>query len=296
MFGGLFAYAFDLASSSAGLSGWQLLFLFEGLLTVVVAVVIYFCLPDFPNTASWLTDKEKAFVQARLPPNAPMADEMHFRWSEIKEALQDVRLWMFTAIWATQTVGTHGTRFYQSTVIANLGFTSIAQAQLLNLPISLLTILLIGISGVLADSARFPRPLYPLTFLSIILACYGVLYRYPSNGAVYAATMIANACSSAWFPLMVCKTPLLVFRYRILIFATTTVAVACANNIASNRLRLLHWLRQQLRPNRWSHRASDLSQPICAAVHGVLWCRDGHHRSMYPGDYSDVVRDQKHRT
>ena len=71
------------------------------------------------------------------------------------------------------------------------------------MPISILTILLIAVSGYLADSARLPRPLYPLTFLSIILACYGVLYRYPSNGAVYAATMIANACAAAWFPLMV---------------------------------------------------------------------------------------------
>ena len=46
VFGGLFAYGFDLASSSSGLSGWQLLFLFEGLFTIVVAVVIFFCLPD----------------------------------------------------------------------------------------------------------------------------------------------------------------------------------------------------------------------------------------------------------
>ncbi|KAI5357936.1 Putative major facilitator superfamily, MFS transporter superfamily [Septoria linicola] len=178
VFGGLFAYGFDLASSSAGLSGWQLLLLFEGLLTVVFAVVIYFCLPDFPNTARWLSDREKAFVLARWPPNAPMADELHFRWSEIKEALKDIRLWMFTLIWATQTVGTHGTRFYQSTVIANLGFT---RARRLG---------------------SLPRPLYPLTFLSVILACYGVLYRYPSNGSVYAATMIANACASAWYPMM----------------------------------------------------------------------------------------------
>ena len=80
--------------------------------------------------------------------------------------------------------------------------STIAQAQLLNLPISILTIILIGISGYFADSGRFPRPLYPLTFLSVILACYGVLYAYPSNGAVYAATMIANACASAWYPLM----------------------------------------------------------------------------------------------
>lgn len=117
------------------------LFLFEGLVTIVYAVVIWFCLPDcklfystypqrslliypsVPPTARWLSDKEKAFTQARLPPNAPLEKELNFRWREIVSSLKDRRLWMFTAIWATQTVGTQGSRFYQSTVIANLGFT-----------------------------------------------------------------------------------------------------------------------------------------------------------------------------
>jgi hypothetical protein len=76
-----------------------------------------------PETASWLSEKEKAFIQARLPPNAPRAQEQHFKWKEIVESLKDTRLWLFTAIWATFTVGTSGVRFYQSTVIADLGFT-----------------------------------------------------------------------------------------------------------------------------------------------------------------------------
>lgn len=76
-----------------------------------------------PETASWLTDDEKAFIQARLPPNAPRAVEEHFNWREIVSALKDIRLWLFTFIWAFFTVGTSGVTFYQSTVIANLGFT-----------------------------------------------------------------------------------------------------------------------------------------------------------------------------
>lgn len=189
--------------------------------------MIYWLLPDFPPTARWLSEKEKAFVQARLPPNAPRASEANFKFREVLNDLKDVRLWMFTAIWALQTVATQvseqmpmygveqapsdqtqakastqGITFYQSTVIADLGFTTIAQAQLLNLPISILGIVLIAVSGYLADSARLPRPVYPLTFLSVILVCYGVLFAYPNIGGVYAATLIANAMAAAWFPLM----------------------------------------------------------------------------------------------
>lgn len=155
-----------------------------------------------PPTAKWLTDREKAFIQARLPPNAPRAAEQDFDAREILSSLKDRRLWLFTLIWATFTVGTSGVRFYQPTVIANLGYTTIAQAQLLNLPISILSIVVIGITGFFADNGRLPRPVYPLFVFAVVLACYGVLVAYPSNGAVYAATLIGNAFTSAFFPLM----------------------------------------------------------------------------------------------
>jgi hypothetical protein len=170
--------------------------------TILFGIAVWFLLPDFPATAKWLTEKEKNFLQARLPGNAPQASESNFRPREVLSALKDIRLWLFTLIWALYTVGTSGVRFYQPTVIANLGYTDIASAQLLNLPISIFSIIVIGITGVFADNGRLPRPVYPLSFLGVILICYGVLYAYPSNGGVFAATLIGNGVTSAWFPMM----------------------------------------------------------------------------------------------
>ncbi|KPI41108.1 putative transporter [Cyphellophora attinorum] len=183
IFSGLLAFAFDTISGYGGLSGWQWLFLSEGLVTVVFGVAVNFILPDFPPTAKWLTEREKTFIQARLPPNAPRAAEEDFSFREIVNTLKDRRLWLFTLIWATFTVGTSG-------------------AQLLNLPISILSLVVIGATGLVADNGRLPRPLYPLSMFAIIIACYAVLVVYPSNGAVYTATLIGNACTSAFFPLM----------------------------------------------------------------------------------------------
>ncbi|KAI1855616.1 hypothetical protein JX266_000481 [Neoarthrinium moseri] len=202
IFSGILAFAFDHASGACGLSGWQWLMLAEAIATIVVGFAIWFLLPDFPETASWLSDREKAFIQARLPPNAPRAAEQNFNWGEIVQSLKDIRLWLFTLVWAFYTVGTSGVRFYQSTVIADLGFTSIATAQLLNLPITLLGLFVIAVTGIFADNGRLPRPLYPLSFLVIILACYSVMVIYPNTGGVYAATMIGNAVTAAWFPTM----------------------------------------------------------------------------------------------
>ncbi|KAJ6092324.1 hypothetical protein N7467_004293 [Penicillium canescens] len=202
IFGGLLAYGFDTVSGAAGLSGWQWLFLTEGIATVIFGVAIAFLLPDFPETAKWLTEREKKFIQARLPANAPRANEQNFKFREVIESVKDVRLWLFTLIWATFTVGTNGVTFYQSTVIANLGYTTVAQAQLLNIPITVCGLLFIAVTGIAADRSRIPRPLYPLSFLVVIIICYGVFVAYPSTGAVYAVTLVGNALHAGWFPVM----------------------------------------------------------------------------------------------
>lgn len=176
----------------------------EGIITVVFGIALYFLLPDFPPQAKWLTEKEKAFIQARLPGNAPRGSEKNFNFREIITALKDLRMWLFTFCWAFFTVGTTGLTFYQPTVVANLGFTSIAKSQLLNIPTAFLTFAIIAFFGLWADTARLPRPLFPLTFMVIILACYSVLYTFPNTGGVYAATILASSFSSAWYPMM-CK-------------------------------------------------------------------------------------------
>ncbi|KAJ5548544.1 hypothetical protein N7513_005778 [Penicillium frequentans] len=199
IFSGILAYAFDTVSGAGGLSGWQWLFLTEGIATVIFGVAIWFLLPDYCE----VVDRErKKFIQARLPSNSPRANEQNFNFREAIDSLKDIRLWLFTFIWATFTVGTNGVTFYQSTVIADLGYTSIATAQLLNIPITVCGLLFIAATGIAADRSRIPRPLYPLAFLLIIIVCYGVFVAYPSNGAVYAVTLIGNALTAGWYPVM----------------------------------------------------------------------------------------------
>ncbi|EGX88261.1 pantothenate transporter, putative [Cordyceps militaris CM01] len=180
---GALAFGFN-GVYARGLSGWK-----------------WYVVP-VPSTVTWMTDKEKAFVQARLPPNSPRAAEKNFDFGELVATLKDIRLWLFLLCWAFFTVGTTGLAFYQPTVIANLGFTSIAQAQLLNIPPAIFAMLLTLLFGIFADTGRIPQPSIPLGFMVVILACYGVLYSFPSSGAVYAATVIAGGFSTAWYTMM----------------------------------------------------------------------------------------------
>lgn len=76
---------------------------------------------------------------------------------------------------------------------------TLARTQLLNIPPAVLAVLLTIIFGIIADTGRIPQPAIPLGFMIVILSCYAVLYTFPSNGGVYAATVIAGGFSTAWY-------------------------------------------------------------------------------------------------
>ncbi len=102
-FSGLLAFAINNMNGVGGLAGWRWIFILEGMATVVVAALAFFVLHDFPETASFLTEEERAFVVFRLRyqgqvesadgrPKVPQAEE--FRWQYVRDAFADWQIWV----------------------------------------------------------------------------------------------------------------------------------------------------------------------------------------------------------
>lgn len=49
-------------------------FILEGIPAVLVGVLVYFYLPDYPETAKFLTQEERDFAVARMGPYAPKGE------------------------------------------------------------------------------------------------------------------------------------------------------------------------------------------------------------------------------
>ncbi|KAL4947486.1 major facilitator superfamily domain-containing protein [Aspergillus filifer] len=187
--GGVLAYGFHGVSGAGNVSGWQWLFIVEGVITIVLAVVIFFCLTD-------------CFPSSPVAPNSPRAAEKNFVFKEVVKTFLDRRLWLFTLSWACMTGGSSGVKFFQPTIIANMGFSDIATAQILNIPMSALTVIFIIIGGYTSPGATVPLSAFPITCTVVVIACYSVLVAYPNDIGVYLAMMIGNAASVTWFPMM----------------------------------------------------------------------------------------------
>jgi ACS family tartrate transporter-like MFS transporter len=78
-----------------GLSGWQWLFLLEGLPAAAFSLVIWKMLPDNPSKAAWLTAEEKAWLERKLKADSEKAHLGHS--AGVAQALLSPKVWTIGA-------------------------------------------------------------------------------------------------------------------------------------------------------------------------------------------------------
>jgi len=89
------ALAYGITSGHPGMAQWRVLFLVEGLPTVVMAAVAYFFLPDSPEKAKFLTEEEKVVARARGVAQAGAATRIgSINFKEMLEGLLDLKGWI----------------------------------------------------------------------------------------------------------------------------------------------------------------------------------------------------------
>ncbi|GJN75923.1 hypothetical protein PLICBS_010033 [Purpureocillium lilacinum] len=93
-FGGAIAYGVGHMNQVGGMSGWRWLFILEGIPSVISSVFVWFLLPDYPETASWLTSDEKEMARRRLVDQGSHGSGNSLTWKEAKETLLEWRLWV----------------------------------------------------------------------------------------------------------------------------------------------------------------------------------------------------------
>ena len=76
-----------------GRPGWAWIFILEGLLTVIVAIIAFWALSDIPKSATFLNERETAEVQYRLAhDNDDLADYYDVKF--MYHAFADYKIWL----------------------------------------------------------------------------------------------------------------------------------------------------------------------------------------------------------
>ncbi|KAH7329596.1 major facilitator superfamily domain-containing protein [Stachybotrys elegans] len=107
----------------AGISGWQWLFILQGAVTFVIAVVGYFVLPDTPLKTRWLTQEERDLAYNRVELDTVGNKGETSTTEGLKQAIKDPLVWIFCAM-AHMHLAANGFKNFFPTVVETLGFNT----------------------------------------------------------------------------------------------------------------------------------------------------------------------------
>lgn len=114
----------------AGLSGWQWLFILEGLPAVMLGVFVWSYLPDGPNHAVWLEVDERAALSTRL--ERERGRSTHKRQRSFREAIGNSAVWILSLVYFAIVFGLYGVTFWLPQIIQGFGHRSDFEIGLLS--------------------------------------------------------------------------------------------------------------------------------------------------------------------
>lgn len=79
----------------AGITGWQWLFILQGAVTFVIAIVGFFLLPDFPHNTKWLTPEERLLATNRMELDTVGNEGETSKRKGFMQAAKDPMVWIF---------------------------------------------------------------------------------------------------------------------------------------------------------------------------------------------------------
>jgi sugar phosphate permease len=99
-----------------GLSGWQWLFVIEGLISIPLGIMVLFYLSDRVADAHWLTAEQKALVTANI-----RSEESGKADASVMATLCNPKVWHMGAIYFCLVIALYGVSFWLPSLIKALG-------------------------------------------------------------------------------------------------------------------------------------------------------------------------------
>ncbi|KAI9705624.1 MAG: hypothetical protein M1836_006380 [Candelina mexicana] len=178
---------------------WRLLFLVEGFPSVVAAVFVWFYVPDSPEKAVYLTQREKKVSRLRLRREGNSKhrerDSGGLDWRQVLQTLRDPKCYSTALMFFSCNVAFSSMPVFLPKIIKEMGYTSL-NSQALSAPPYLLSFLLVLLTAIVSDRLR-TRSIFIilhalLAFLGYALIALGGYYRLSVG---YRYTGIYFACA-----------------------------------------------------------------------------------------------------
>ncbi|KAF5011822.1 hypothetical protein FDECE_2112 [Fusarium decemcellulare] len=152
-FSGLLAYAIAHMDGIAGYGGWRWIFILEGIATVIIAIFSYWIVPDWPESAKFLNNDERALLIDRLAQDRKDTHMNHWDKKTAKRIFSDIKIYLSILMYLGIVTTSYSGSFFTPTILKQLGWTSI-RAQIMSIPIFLFATVCALVSAIASDKMK----------------------------------------------------------------------------------------------------------------------------------------------
>ncbi|EJU06610.1 MFS general substrate transporter [Dacryopinax primogenitus] len=201
-FSGLLAYGIEHMAGVGGKDGWSWIFILEGLATILVGILAFFVLVDFPVTAKFLTPEERAYAVWKKSvtefDNSSVGEEEHFELRYLVQCFTDWQVYIHILVYMSVITPLYGISLFLPSIINNFGYST-AVSQLLTVPCYVFATIVLLLFAHFSDRHGIRSP-FILAGLCMLAIGFGINISSAPSGAKYFGTFLCVAGSYAPFP------------------------------------------------------------------------------------------------
>lgn len=174
-----------------GRPGWAWIFILEGLLTIVVGLVSFFLVHDFPDKARFLSPEDRVRVIRRLKlDQQSSAEHEEFQMSYFWSAISDWKMWLGMVIYMGCDMPLYAFSLFLPSIVKNMGWSgSTVHSQLMSVPPYVAAAILTVVIGYIADRTR-ARGLCNIAVSVLGITGFSMLIGSDRPGIQYAGTFL----------------------------------------------------------------------------------------------------------
>ncbi|KAI9472543.1 hypothetical protein LPJ78_005204 [Coemansia sp. RSA 989] len=133
VFAGIWAgpLAARLEQINGKLMGYQYIFIIEAAMTVGVAILMLLFLQNYPQTARFLTEKEREVALRMLEADRALSPKANYSTRQVLKALSDWTVWAYAIIFWAAATGGATQAIFGPTLISSMGYKA-TRAQVLS--------------------------------------------------------------------------------------------------------------------------------------------------------------------
>ncbi|KAI0846384.1 MFS general substrate transporter [Daldinia vernicosa] len=150
----------QISKTNTTYKGWRWIYIIEGVITCVAAIIAWFIIVDFPDSHrnKFLTVEEAAFVKARLAEDRGSEERQQVTWAIFVETITDWKVWSFSLMYSAGAVGVYAFLFFLPLILRNgMGYSQ-ELAFILSAPPALFSVVEGMFVSWLADKMRLRGP------------------------------------------------------------------------------------------------------------------------------------------